>query len=129
MKVRCTYCNQLANLVRGDSLFGSDFAHVYLWACFPCKARVSCKKGTTEPLGTFAKSKLRNMRKNAHKNLDSIWKSGLATRTETYELLASELGIKKEDCHISLFDESRCEQAIEKAQEIKFKLKGVGFLP
>src|SRR5690606_34253549 len=43
-------------------------------------------------------------RRGAHDAFDPIWRSGLITRKEAYKLLAKEMGLTLDACHMSLMD-------------------------
>ena len=43
-------------------------------------------------------------RKKAHSSFDVLWKKGLYDRSEAYSLLADELEIDEDDCHMKLMD-------------------------
>ena len=43
-------------------------------------------------------------RKAAHEAFDPLWKEHGLTRSEAYRMLASRLGIPREDCHMKLMD-------------------------
>lgn len=49
----------------------------------------------------------------AHLAFDVHWEFGGCTRSEAYAWLARRLNMKQEDCHIGMFDEEQCMQAIE----------------
>lgn len=86
-----------------------------MWVCsnYPkCDAYVGCHKGTTIPLGRLANEKLRALKKEAHRQFDPLWKSGLMSRKNAYKWLATMLRIPIEDCHIGLFDIKMCQKTI-----------------
>lgn len=49
---------------------------------------------------------------------DPIWKSGQRSRSDAYSWLAHNLGIKKRDCHIGLFDIVMCRKVVEVCKQI-----------
>ena len=53
-------------------------------------------------------SPLAEARMAAHSSFDVLWQSGHMSRSQAYRWLADQLGIKKDDCHMVLFDEGTC---------------------
>ena len=48
-------------------------------------------------------------RSAAHEAFDPLWKDGLLGRREAYGLLANELGIPRDHCHMKLMDRETAE--------------------
>lgn len=48
----------------------------------------------------------------AHACFDPIWREGYMTRHEAYSWLAEQMGLKRSECHIRLFDLGMCEAVI-----------------
>lgn len=113
--MKCDYCGKEARLVLGYVIYPDhpDVKNKLYWQCVPCKARVGCHEGSTEPLGRMANKELRFWKMRVHEAFDPMWKSKNITRTQAYRWLAKKLGIKKNNCHIGMFDIKRCKQAIE----------------
>jgi hypothetical protein len=88
------------------------------WLCHPCDAYVGCHPGTTRPLGTPANADLRVLRSRVHAALDPLWKGGRVRRSEAYERLAVAMGIPGEECHVGMFDEARCRDALAAIRSI-----------
>lgn len=63
-------------------------------------------------------------RQYAHKVFDSLWQSGLVSRTWAYALLAKELGIDPADCHMKLMDKETAWRVPDAAHRIGKRLKG-----
>lgn len=63
------------------------------------------KSDTGSPL---AKARIR-----AHQLLDVNWRFGGMSRSEAYRLLAERMGLPPAWCHIGMFDEKQCAQAID----------------
>lgn len=63
-------------------------------------------------------------RSYAHKVFDSLWQSGLVSRTRAYALLAEELGIDPADCHMKLMDKNTAQRVPAAAHKIGKRLKG-----
>jgi hypothetical protein len=108
----CPYCNRRAKLTSSKRVYGGrDYGPIYL--CEPCGAWVGCHKGTTNPLGTLANEQLRAARKAAHTAIDPLWKNSDQSRASVYKWLASQMGIARKTCHVAMFNEDQCLQAIE----------------
>ena len=60
----------------------------------------------------------RQTRIAAHEVFDTIWKSGILTRTEAYKKLAAYLGITIKATHIGHFNQAQCNQTIEFSEQI-----------
>lgn len=80
----------------------------WVWRCRPCDASVGCHGKTQTAMGTMARAELRKARHNAHTSFDPLWRQGHYTRRGAYELLAEEMGIAVEGCHIGNFNEDQC---------------------
>lgn len=122
--VSCDYCQQPAELCTGADIYPhrDDLARHHFYRCVPCEAYVGTHDGTVMPLGRLANARLRALKKSVHALFDPIWR-GLGTprnrgrnrktaRSAAYGQLAIALGIPKSECHIGMFDEERCEQAL-----------------
>lgn len=128
MKVKCSYCNQNAKIVRGEVVYPmiSSVKNLKFWYCAPCHAWVGCHKanrqlGLTgrEPLGTLADARLRRCRRMVHDVFDPLWLCGQMTRGQAYRALAKEMGIMVDKCHVAMFDEPLCDRAIEACERLK----------
>ena len=96
-------------------IYGRSYG--FIWLCAPCKAYCGVHRNSADhaPLGTLANEELRRLRKRLHRIFDPLWTSGKYTRNQAYRMLSDALGgIKKKECHIGMFDERRCREAIEK---------------
>lgn len=89
-----------------------EYAHLPYWLCKECDAYVGCRKGTNTPAGTLANKKLRQLRIEAHKKFDAIWRSGKIARSDAYALLAKQMKISKEEAHIAMFSTEQCNRLI-----------------
>lgn len=124
-QVTCPYCSKPA-------VFKPSSAHVYhgrdygpIYECAPCEAWVGCHDGTDAPLGRLADAELRKAKMAVHAAFDPIWKAryerkhavdpkykkGMA-RGGRYKRLAELMGIPREECHIGMFDLTRCAAAV-----------------
>ena len=95
-----------------------------VWICanFPkCDSYVGCHPGTDKPLGIMANKELRKAKSQVHELFDRLWLlkaqmtgcSKKKARTTGYAWLAKRMGIKKDKCHIGMFDLEKCKLAIE----------------
>lgn len=116
----CPYCCKLAYLVSGQAIYPhrQDLWAKRFWKCDPCQAWVGCHEGTDRPFGRLADKHLRAAKSRAHIAFDEQWlagtKSGRRRRREyAYRLLATQLGIDREDCHIGLFDIQTCAEVVK----------------
>ena len=117
----CPYCGEQAKLVTGKEIYPhrQDLYKLHFWSCGPCEAYVGCHKkseyhkqdGTT-PLGTLANRSLRTLRADTHKVFDLLWGPNKGPRLKAYSKLATKMGIPVEHCHIGMFNETLCLQAI-----------------
>lgn len=122
MTISCPYCNNSAVLVGGDTIYPHrpDLRDKHFYRCAPCKAWVGCHPGTKTPLGRLANAELREWKSKAHAAFDPLWKRKIArgvkkneARGAGYAWLADQLGIKREDCHVGMFDTSTCQRVVE----------------
>lgn len=108
----CPYCGISAKLSRYKGVHDNG----HLWVCIACGARVGCHPGSKVPLGTLANAELRSARMEAHNAFDPRWRGAanrFRARTDAYAWLASQMGLKIEDCHIALFDLQQCRRVVE----------------
>ena len=115
--MNCPYCGAEAHLRDATVIYHSNKAKSYgkMWVCsnYPkCDAYVGCHPGTEIPLGRLANARLRELKKEAHRQFDPIWKSGLMTRKDAYKWLSDMLQIDLDDCHIGMFDIKMCQRVI-----------------
>jgi len=117
LKVQCGYCSKLAKLTTGEEIYPhrKDLYSKFFWKCEPCGAYVGTHSESQYhlPLGRLANKNLRELKSQAHKVFDPIWKSGNKTRSEAYSWLASQLNINIKFCHIGLASESQCKRIIK----------------
>lgn len=113
----CPYCGAEVLLRSAYDVYKTNDSKHWgnMWVCsnYPeCDAYVGCHKNTTIPLGRLANGRLRLLKKEAHKQFDPIWKSGLMSRKEAYRWLADMLKIPCEECHIGMFNVKQCQRVI-----------------
>jgi hypothetical protein len=119
----CPYCNSVPEYVDSSEVYGRSFGMIYL--CRDCKAWVGVHEGTDVALGRLANEELREAKMLTHKWLERIFTEdlinkiypryihGISNRQKTYTWLSEQMGIKKEFCHIGMFDVGECKQATE----------------
>lgn len=103
---RCAHCGERATLAAAD-------LKSFSWVCGSCDAKVGCHKGGFVPLGRPGVASLRLMRVRLHEHFDPIWRHGDTSRQSAYRWLATKMRINPTDCHIGMFDERQCRQALE----------------
>lgn len=72
--------------------------------CEPCGLWSKGSKPLRDEEGHRTHGARVRARQNAHLFFDPLWKEGLVDREIAYELLAQELGIERDTCHMSLMD-------------------------
>lgn len=117
---RCAHCDSRAvmSTTHAEGL-RPNAGKKFVWACRPCGATVGCHQVGSccwIPLGRPANSGVRLLRMRLHEEFDPIWRFGDTTRKSAYRWLASEMKINPSDCHIGMFDERQCRQALEHVQ-------------
>jgi len=113
---RCPYCAAPTVLVDSSEVYNGR-SYGPIWICRPCRAWVSCHKGTHRALGRLANEELRRLKIAFHNKFDPIWRSGRSGRNELYLWLAKRMGIDKEVCHGGMFTPAQCREAIEALNE------------
>jgi hypothetical protein len=119
----CPYCTVPARLTLGGEVYPNrpELFGKRLWICDSCGAYVGCHDGTTKPLGRLANAELRAAKSRAHAAFDPLWQAKMRqtncskweARGAGYRWLSQQLGIKKELCHIGMFDVATCERVVE----------------
>src|SRR6478609_12118401 len=113
--VFCQYCGNRAEFVDSSEVYSRSYGMMYL--CRKCDAYVGCHQYSDRPLGTLAKKELRDLRSQVHAVFDPQWKSAVfakrSKRSEAYAGLAKLLGIDIKICHVGMFDEARCKEALK----------------
>ena len=119
-EVTCPYCGHNAELIDSVRVYRQSYG--LIWICQPCQAWVGVHKDskTHKPKGTLAKRELRALRIETHHHFDPIWKKRAAqgmsrnkARNGLYHELAVALQIDDSECHIGMFDERLCREAIK----------------
>jgi len=125
IKLTCQYCGKETEKVQGDEIYKNrdDLKDKSFFICRDCDAYVGCHQNG-EPLGTVANEHLRKQRSLTHQIFDEIWKSRYMTRSDAYKFLRENLKIKKDECHIAMFDEELCIKVREVSIDFFKKCKG-----
>ena len=112
----CNYCGLLADFVTGKEMYPHrpDLYSLKFYHCPICNASVGTHKKTEEPFGTLSNKELKRYRQRAHEVFDGYWKtSRSASRDKSYKRLARDMGLKKSETHIGMFDKEQCLKVIE----------------
>ena len=83
-----------------------------------CNTYVAAHLNTDKPMGVPANGDLRNLRIQAHRKFDLIWKNGIMTREEAYRWFADSFGLSLCDAHIGMCSEYRCRELIRLCNEV-----------
>lgn len=117
----CPYCKKPAEAATGADIYPHrpDLADKRFYRCVPCGAYVGTHVHTGKPFGTLANATLRRMRNATHQVFDPFWlgfrqgERRKTARTNAYAVLAKAMNLHIKDCHIGMFTEKQCLQAIE----------------
>lgn len=122
--VRCPYCGALADLRPAAEIYHDDSRDDLLYVCrnYPrCNAYVRVQPGTKQPMGPLANGDLRHLRIRAHRAFDRVWQCGVMTRDAAYRWMADYFCIPLREAHIGQFSEYRCQQLIQKCENLLWK--------
>lgn len=109
--MKCPYCGK--NAVWGDNsmIYGKNFWKSYkCYYCKDCDAYVWCHKNSRKALWTLANRELRQLRMEAHKIFDPLWKDQKMTRKDAYKMLSDHFWY---EVHIGQSNEQQCKAIIE----------------
>lgn len=123
MAITCPYCQQPAIQVGGAAIYPHrpDLAAKQFWQCAPCGAYVGCHpagpgRPGNVPMGRLANAELRRAKSAAHAAFDPLWRQGGMPRRDAYKWLAQALRMRRQDCHIGMFDVAHCAAVIAAVQ-------------
>lgn len=110
---QCNRCNKMTVLVVNNStIYGKQYGKwPFAYLCSNCHSYVGMHPNTFIPLGTLADEVTRAARRDCKVSFESVWKTGLLSRSEAYKWLAQELGISPGDCHFGWFEADVCFRA------------------
>ena len=117
--IHCPYCGGTAVLRDASYVYGGESSCKRLYVCqhYPsCDAYVGVHKGTQTPKGTLADGDLRNLRIQAHRMFDMIWKNGILTRKNAYRWIQDKFSLRSDQAHIGNFSEYMCRRLIEESR-------------
>lgn len=93
--MKCPYCKKEARWCENGERYGRNYGKSYMcYWCKDCDSYVGYHNNTKQPLGTMANYELRELRKEAHRLFDPLWKSGTMTRKSAYKYLEEKTGVK-----------------------------------
>lgn len=114
--VRCPYCHGEAKLIDSKVIY-KTISHGKVWACLPCDAYVGVHDNSPDfkPLGDLANKELREMRMQAHRAFDILWrgKDAFLSRSVAYKMMGRALGKIPKDAHIGRFNINDCKRLIQ----------------
>jgi hypothetical protein len=122
----CPYCEVPCDYVDDSEIYNGVSYGGKAFVCPSCGAYVGCHKDSRrhnsgESFGSVANKLLRSQRKDLHGVFDEMWKIHNGDRRKWrnyyYSLLADEMKIPAEYCHIGMFNE----ELVLKAKEIILK--------
>lgn len=125
--VRCPYCGELAAFVTGAVIYPyrRDLYDRQFYHCLECSAWVGTHKGTTTPLGRLANAELRQAKIAAHDAFDAKWRRLGWQRGAAYRWLSHALGIRREDCHIGMFNVEQCRRVVQVCEQSAAVVSGL----
>lgn len=114
MEIYCCGCGEKvdARLTDGAEIYPhrSDLYNLPFWKCDRCGNYVGCHHKTrdnTRPLGCIPTPEIKNARREIHKILDPIWKSGRVNRKTLYAAISEHIGWTYHTAKIRNIDEAR----------------------
>lgn len=120
----CPYCGRTAECVDDSVVYGRSFGRK-VWVCpgYPtCDSYVGCHRDTKAPLGIMADRRLRNAKMECHEYFDPLWRKGLVSRNQAYQMLAKRMGMTKGECHFGKMDLDTARRAIIAIQDMTQEL-------
>lgn len=118
---RCPHCGAAMILRPASEIYHDAKSDRKLYVChnYPaCNTYVAAHPNTDKPMGVPANGDLRNLRIQAHRKFDLIWKNGIMTREEAYRWFADSFGLSLRDAHIGMCSEYRCRELIRLCNEV-----------
>lgn len=117
---RCPYCGSHTILRSADGIYRENPRGEMLYVCrnYPaCDAYVRVQKGTAIPLGTVANRQLRELRAEAHRQFDKLYKHGYMSKQDAYQWLGGILGVSGRDAHIGHLSTLSCNLVIQESKK------------
>lgn len=112
----CLHCDSEGELVAGSILepTRTNVADKWFYVCPACKdSRVGCHGTSQTPMGMMANRETRLARRDTHTAFDAAWSRLGLTRFAAYRILASQMGLAAEHCHIANFTVDQCQQVVQ----------------
>ena len=108
----CPYCQSPIEEISNSKIYGgTEYGIGLAHACtrYPyCDSYVNLYKDQNP--GIPANKHLRDLRIKCHNAIDKLWKYGVLTRTEVYNMLAFDMDIKNP--HIASFNVDQCKKLL-----------------
>lgn len=117
---RCPYCGSHTILRSADGIYYENSRKEMLYVCknYPaCDSYVRVQKGTTIPLGTVANRELRELRAEAHRQFDKLYKRGYMSKHDAYQWLSGVLDVPAKNAHIAQLSVLSCNVVIREAKK------------
>lgn len=117
---RCPYCGSHAILRSADGIYRKNNSQEMLYVCknYPaCDAYVRVQKGTTIALGSLANRELRELRVEAHRQFDKLYKQGYMSKQDAYNWLSGILGVPAHKAHIAQLSVLTCNLVIRESKK------------
>ena len=125
---RCPHCGAAMILRPASEIYHDAKSDRKLYVChnYPaCNTYIAAHPNTDKPMGVPADGNLRNLRIQAHRKFDLIWRSGIMTREEAYRWFADSFGLCLRDAHIGMCSEYRCRELIRLCNVLTFPHKPI----
>jgi hypothetical protein len=105
-------CDIEARLTNGKEIYPhrTDLYSLPFWKCDECGGYVGCHhktKNRTRPLGCISTKELRNARRQIHKILDPLWKTGGHKRKALYVKISESIGWSFHTSELKTLDQAR----------------------
>ena len=117
---RCPYCGSPVVLRSATGIYHENKNDTKLYVCskYPeCDAYARVQSGTKGvPLSSMANGELRALRREAHRQFDKIYTTGLMNKQDAYAWLAVILAVPKVHAHIGQLGEYYCNVVIAESR-------------
>ncbi|WP_369675649.1 zinc-finger-containing protein [Klebsiella pneumoniae] len=115
----CHLCDSRIKIATHEEVYGRNYSDwPYMYLCEGCGAYVGLHPFTAIPLGTLADKRTREARKLCKEPFERIWRTGVMSRSEAYEWLASKMGIPQQECHFGWFTAEQCNLAMAHCNDL-----------
>lgn len=124
---RCPYCGSTAVLRSADGIYRDNKRKAMLYVCskYPvCDAYVRVHPGTKIPMGPLANRRLRELRQEAHRCFDQLYKREIMSKEDAYQWLAVQLSAPLSQAHIGYLGEYYCGMVIDRCKKLLDAHKG-----